>query len=714
MVKRLILFLSITLPLLAQVSRPPAPSRPTVRRGPGAFSANDCAKFDLYGDIISSGVPCGAGSGETNTASNDGTGGVGVFDGKTGANLRFRNLIGTARLAVVLNAGNRNVELDVTEAALDLANMGGLLPLSKFAQSGATTNQFAMWNGTAWTPTTPTFSMMGQSGATTSQIPLWNGSAWVPTTLALAHLPVCANGEIYKSNGTVMGCAVDGGSSPVSSVFGRTGAVTALEADYSAFFASLSGSYNNPGWITGLDGSKINAGTVAAARLPNLSGLTGLLGIAQINATGTPNSTTYLRGDGVWGTPPGGVVAKCPPSIVSNTLVIPAGCVALVKGTPVTLASDLVVSSVTGSGNVWVEVTASNQWHARTSATGATCNASCTVVTGATGFLEDSVPIASVPVTSGTLGASPASYEHTPIAPGAGTGTAISSLGGQTGPTQTITRGEGIGGSSASDAHSFIWLPGSIVGSFTIFDSSQASRTITIGLSGATDPVFTFSNNLVGLNVPMQINSSNVATDSNTKSLTNTTLDTEGTGNAVQVPERREWLVAQCDGATGKLGPGWSSSATLAPTPTCTAGSTNTDLNTPTLRFPDLDGAYHVQRTWYVPNDWTANIGVDVRVFWSPVTSTSGNVVFTFRTICRGVTEGRDAAFASTLGLPASPSTGTAGQLVMASTAGQGISSWGASKVCTVDFSRDRTNASDTFTGELDVHLIEWTFRRIL
>lgn len=35
----------------------------------------------------------------------------------------------------------------------------------------------------------------------------------------------------------------------------------------------------------------------------------------------------------------------------------------------------------------------------------------------------------------------------------------------------------------------------------TIWDSSQASRTLTAGLSGATDPVFTFANNSVTLNV---------------------------------------------------------------------------------------------------------------------------------------------------------------------------------------------------------------------
>lgn len=48
-----------------------------------------------------------------------------------------------------------------------------------------------------------------------------------------------------------------GGGGSVTSVFGRTGVVTAQLSDYSPFYPSLSGSYNNPSWITGLDYSKI-------------------------------------------------------------------------------------------------------------------------------------------------------------------------------------------------------------------------------------------------------------------------------------------------------------------------------------------------------------------------------------------------------------------------------------------------------------------------
>ncbi|HLO38382.1 MAG TPA: hypothetical protein VK173_07830, partial [Lacibacter sp.] len=48
-----------------------------------------------------------------------------------------------------------------------------------------------------------------------------------------------------------------GGGGAVSSVFGRTGAVVALAADYNAFYPLLSGTYNNPSWLNQLAWSKI-------------------------------------------------------------------------------------------------------------------------------------------------------------------------------------------------------------------------------------------------------------------------------------------------------------------------------------------------------------------------------------------------------------------------------------------------------------------------
>lgn len=48
-----------------------------------------------------------------------------------------------------------------------------------------------------------------------------------------------------------------GGGGSVDSVFGRTGAVAAQESDYQAFFVRLSQTYNNPSWLNTLGAEKI-------------------------------------------------------------------------------------------------------------------------------------------------------------------------------------------------------------------------------------------------------------------------------------------------------------------------------------------------------------------------------------------------------------------------------------------------------------------------
>lgn len=71
--------------------------------------------------------------------------------------------------------------------------------------------------------------------------------------------------------------------SSVTSVFGRTGAVAAVAGDYSSFYASLSHTH-------------------VKADITDFS-----VDIADLNTTGTASASTWLRGDGTWGTILGGV-----------------------------------------------------------------------------------------------------------------------------------------------------------------------------------------------------------------------------------------------------------------------------------------------------------------------------------------------------------------------------------------------------------------------
>lgn len=62
----------------------------------------------------------GSGTGEPNTASNVGTGGVGPFKQKTGVDLEFRNIAaGSSKITVVLDSGNNEIEIDLDQDQID-------------------------------------------------------------------------------------------------------------------------------------------------------------------------------------------------------------------------------------------------------------------------------------------------------------------------------------------------------------------------------------------------------------------------------------------------------------------------------------------------------------------------------------------------------------------------------------------------------------------
>jgi hypothetical protein len=76
----------------------------------------------------------GGGGGEANTASNAGAGGVGPFLQKNGVDLEFKSINAASnRISVANDAVNREVDIDVAPANLDLAQLGGALGASQIA-----------------------------------------------------------------------------------------------------------------------------------------------------------------------------------------------------------------------------------------------------------------------------------------------------------------------------------------------------------------------------------------------------------------------------------------------------------------------------------------------------------------------------------------------------------------------------------------------------
>jgi len=137
-------------------------------------------------------------------------------------------------------------------------------------------------------------------------------------------------------------------------------------------------------------------------------------------------------------------------------------------------------------------------------------------------------------------------------------------------------------------------------GSITVTPPTGALGTPTLTLPTATDT-------LVG--------------KATSDTFTNKVIDVEGTGNTVTTVSKI-WLPAvACSGTTGSLM--WDTLATQAPTATCSAGTTETNLMRGVADFAD-SGTFQMQQPIMLPADFTG--AIDVRLRWRS-TATSGDVV---------------------------------------------------------------------------------------
>lgn len=112
-----------------------------------------------------------------------------------------------------------------------------------------------------------------------------------------------------------------GGSSGVTSVFGRTGAVTALEADYNAFYPLLSATYNNPSWLNQLEWSKITGTptTLGGYGITDVPAQFNPIAGTNMSLSGTyPNITFNASGGSTGGTTNGRVFYTSQAGLVSD------------------------------------------------------------------------------------------------------------------------------------------------------------------------------------------------------------------------------------------------------------------------------------------------------------------------------------------------------------------------------------------------------------
>ena len=134
-----------------------------------------------------------SGSGETNTASNIGTAGVGIFDAKVGEDLQFKKLnAGSSKITITDDTSNNEVDIDFGTVSIDdLSNVD-------ITTSAPSSGQALKWDGSNFVPgdASSNIAQLGDVTLTslaTNEVLRYNGSAWVNVALTTANVSEVTN-----------------------------------------------------------------------------------------------------------------------------------------------------------------------------------------------------------------------------------------------------------------------------------------------------------------------------------------------------------------------------------------------------------------------------------------------------------------------------------------------------------------------------------------
>lgn len=187
---------------------------------------------------------------------------------------------------------------------------------------------------------------------------------------------------------------------------------------------------------------------------------------------------------------------------------------------------------------------------------------------------------------------------------------------------------------------------------------------------------------------------------------TNISLDVEDTGNIVTTVSEINLPFVGCQGTGGSLL--WDTLATNAPTATCSAGSTNSNMMRGVADFPDSDGDFSIQLPIWLPGDLSGNI--DASFLWR-AGATTGDVVWQLQTACTTDNELDDVAW-NTAQTVADTANGTANRLNLATISNVTQTGCAAGEQLRMRVLRNRTHASDSITGVVSLANFKLKIRR--
>jgi hypothetical protein len=191
---------------------------------------------------------------------------------------------------------------------------------------------------------------------------------------------------------------------------------------------------------------------------------------------------------------------------------------------------------------------------------------------------------------------------------------------------------------------------------------------------------------------------------SSTESLTNKTLDAEGTGNSITIPVKAWLPAAGCQNATASLM--WDTPTSNPAVAACVTG-TNTQKGV--ADFADSSNL-SMQTTLLLPSDWSG--AIDAKFKWL-TSATTGSVVWQIATICVADAETDDPAF-NTASTVTDAAKGTTLQTNDASITGVTATGCAAGELMHVKVFRDAAHASDDLAATARLIGVELTMRRAM
>jgi LysM repeat protein len=176
--------------------------------------------------------------------------------------------------------------------------------------------------------------------------------------------------------------------------------------------------------LTGLNASNLSTGTIAAARMPALTGdvtmaagttttaiAAGVVGTTELSATGTPSASTFLRGDNTWAAPS---LSESDPQV--GTLTASNFCMANAGGTAIDCSTAAISAATQLTGTL-----AAARFPALTG--NVTTTAGSLATTFANGVVTNAMLAGSIDLTAKVTGTLPVANGGTGTSNGSITGT---------------------------------------------------------------------------------------------------------------------------------------------------------------------------------------------------------------------------------------------------------------------------------------------------